>query len=371
MAVFIDDEARLGVSGAARPCAWHVDSIAIYHKFNCVATSSNELGGQRWLLLIHQIPPKPDYLRVKIGRRLARVGAVAIKNSVYVLPATEQAMEDFQWILREIGDGGGDASICMSTFVDGLTDVEVERLFHEARARDYDEITADARAALEALPSARRLTRERRVVAEDTLAKLRKRFAAVARIDFFGTRDRAGTSRVLDEIDARLHAPPKHRAPQRSVDSPEPVRARTWVTRQGVFVDRIASAWLIRRFIDPEARFKFVAAQGYKPKRGELRFDMFEAEYTHEGNRCTFETLLRRFGLSDPGLAEIGEIVHDIDLKDGEFGRDDAAGIERVLAGIAATHPDDAARLERGAQLFDELYALHRSGRGAAVSSRE
>jgi hypothetical protein len=120
----------------------------------------------------------------------------------------------------------------------------------------------------------------------------------------------------------------------------------------------MASAWLIRRFIDPEARFKFVAGKGYRPEPGELRFDMFEAEYTHEGDRCTFETLLRRFRLDDPALGEIAEIVHDIDLRDGKFEREDARGIERVLAGIAAAHPDDPSRLERGSQLFDDLYAL-------------
>jgi len=126
-------------------------------------------------------------------------------------------------------------------------------------------------------------------------------------------------------------------------------------------VDRIASAWLVRRFIDPDARFRFLAPReqrSYRPRAGELRFDMADAEYTHEGDRCTFETLLSRFVLDgDAALAQLGEVVHDIDLKDDKFAREDAAGIERVLAGIAAAHPDDAARLERGAQLFDELYA--------------
>jgi hypothetical protein len=128
------------------------------------------------------------------------------------------------------------------------------------------------------------------------------------------------------------------------------------VTREGIFVDRIASAWLIRRFIDPAGHFKFVAPGSYRPKAAELRFDMPGAEYTHEGDRCTFETLLRRFSLDDPALAELAEIVHDIDLDDGKFGRADALGIKRVLAGIAATSPDDATRLERGAALFDGLY---------------
>ena len=311
-----------------------------------------------WLLLIHQIPPKPDYFRVKVGRRLQRIGAVAIKSSVYVLPATEQAMEDFQWILREIVDGGGEASICRSSFVDGLTDRDIERFFHEARSRDYDEITAEARVALRAVPSGRRPNPEQRAAAEQANSKLRKRLTAIARIDFFGTPNRDGAAEALDQIEARLR-PPADRtsAPTRRSEQERP-SGRTWVTREGIFVDRIASAWLIRRFIDPEARFRFVAPEGYRPKRGELRFDMFEAEYTHEGDHCTFETLLRRFELDDPALLHIAEVVHEIDLRDDKFEREDAVGIERVLAGIAAACPDDDSRLQRGAALFDDLYAL-------------
>jgi hypothetical protein len=322
-----------------------------------VTTPPADLSGQPWLLLIHQIPPKPDYFRVKIGRRLARVGAVAIKNSVYVLPATEQAMEDFQWILREIVDGGGEASITRSTFVDGLTDDEIERSFREARARDYDEISADARVTLKTVPSGRRLTPEQRAETEEAVSKFRKRFAAVARIDFFGTENHGGAKETLDKIEARLRPPVEQTSMERRPLQQERLRGRTWVTREGIFVDRIASAWAIRRFIDPGGRFKFVAPLGYRPRKGELRFDMFEAEYTHEGDRCTFETLLRRFELDDPALAEIAEVVHDIDLDDGKFGREDAVGIKRVLAGIVATSPDDATRLERGTALFDGLYA--------------
>ncbi|HET7737545.1 MAG TPA: chromate resistance protein ChrB domain-containing protein [Tepidiformaceae bacterium] len=323
-----------------------------------MANESTDLSGQPWLLLIHQIPPKPDYFRVKIGRRLARVGAVAIKNSVYVLPATDQCMEDLQWILREITEGGGDASICRSTFVDGLTDGEIERLFHVARSRDYEDITAHARATLKALKSGRRLDPEQRASAEQTVARLRKRLATVARVDYFGAERRDEAAKALDLLEARLRPPSQQTSRQAAPTGQERPRGHTWVTRESIFVDRIASAWLIRRFIDPEARFRFVPPERYRPKRGELRFDMFEAEYTHEGDRCTFETLLRRFELEDPALLQIAEVVHDIDLKDDKFGREDAAGIERVLAGIAAACVDDDSRLERGAVLFDDLYAL-------------
>ena len=142
------------------------------------------------------------------------------------------------------------------------------------------------------------------------------------------------------------------------------LRGRTWVTRKGVHVDRIASAWLIRRFIDPEARFRFVPAKGYVPDTGELRFDMFEAEFTHEGDRCTFEVLLGRTGLSDPALSAIGEIVHDIDLKDEKFGREEAAGIRTLVAGICAPDREDDERIARGSAVFDDLYESFRKKRG-------
>lgn len=310
--------------------------------------------GDRWLLLIHQIPPKPDYLRVKIGRRLQRVGAVPVKNSVYALPDTPAAFEDFQWIRTEIVDGGGDASICRADFVDGLTSDQLRHVFRTARNADYSEITAAAR---ELWASAKSRDFDSTGRGADELVRLRKRLSAIAAIDYFAAPERAMAEEALMIADRELVPEVVEREAPRDFD-PTSYRGRTWVTRADVFVDRMASAWLIRRFIDPEARFKFVRDASYKPAKGELRFDMFEAEFTHEGDRCTFETLVNRFELTDPALRTLGEIVHDIDLKDAKFARDDAPGIERVLAGIASANKDDSARLERGYQLFDELHAL-------------
>ncbi len=143
----------------------------------------------------------------------------------------------------------------------------------------------------------------------------------------------------------------------------ETLRNRTWVTREGVYADRIASAWLIRRFIDPEARFKFVSGKGYRPQEGELRFDMFEAEFTHEGDKCTFEVLLERAGLKDSALRAIAEIIHDIDLKDDKFGRTEVAGIRTLIDGIRVSTNDDARRIERGAEAFNDLYEFFRKKR--------
>ena len=313
-----------------------------------------------WLVLIHQIPPKPDYLRVKVGRRLQRIGAVAVKNSVYVLPDRASSLEDFQWIRAEIVGGGGDASICQASFVDGLTDGQIEHLFRDARDRDYAEI---AEAARELRTSLRRREREwsRQSPAQpkDDLARLRQRFATVASIDFFGAAGRTMAETALRTVTEGLR-PQKVESTDAVAPNPDrsSYRGRTWVTRSGIFIDRMASAWLIRRFIDRDARFRFIVEGKQRPARGEVRFDMFEGEFSHEGDRCTFETLIDRFRLDDPALRAISEIVHDIDLKDEKFAREDAAGIERVFAGIAVATTDDMARLERGAQLLDELHAL-------------
>jgi hypothetical protein len=153
-------------------------------------------------------------------------------------------------------------------------------------------------------------------------------------------------------------------APEAPKPAPrESYRGRTWVTRKGIFVDRIASAWLVRRFIDPKAKFKFVVGKGYEPSPGELRFDMFDAEFTHVGDRCTFEVLLDRMGLKDPALDAIGEVVHDIDLKDEKFRRPQAAGLETLLAGVALRAKDDDERLTRGSAIFDDLYEVYRRKR--------
>jgi hypothetical protein len=306
----------------------------------------------RWLLLIHQIPPRPGYLRVKVGRRLQGLGAVAVKNSVYVLPRGEQALEDFQWVRREILAGGGDASVCEARFVEGLSDESVEALFSDARGADYSALAAEARA----LQSPARRGR-RRVPADKLQAavvRLRRRLAEVARIDFFGAPGRDTVEGLLAATESALR--PAAAVSETARMSPADVRGRTWVTRSGVHVDRMASAWLIGRFIDPQARFRFVRGQDAAPARGELRFDMFEAEFTHEGDSCTFEVLLDRFGLDDRALAQVGEIVHDIDLKDGKFARPEAAGVDRLVAGIAMRHADDEARIHDGGALFDSLY---------------
>ena len=327
----------------------------------------NDSSEGRWLLLIHQLPPKPDYFRVKIWRRLQRLGSVAIKNSVYVLPKNDQTQEDFQWTLREIVEGGGEASLCEARFVDGLSDDQVEALFQEARGAEYGEIAEEARRLAEVPLPEGPIEDGRRTQSEIDVARVKRRLAEVVAIDFFGAPGREAAEGLVYGVEARMR---DKRLGREMIGNATAVRredlqGKTWVTRKGIHVDRMASAWLVRRFIDPNAKFKFVSPKGYKPLPNEFRFDMFEAEFTHEGDRCTFEVLMERVGLNDPALGPIAEIVHDIDLKDSKFGRQETLGIDRLIAGIAMAHKDDEIRMTRGAAVFDDLYEYFKRKRGS------
>ncbi len=314
------------------------------------------------MLLIHQIPPRPNYFRVKIWRRLQRLGAVGIKNSVYALPAGEQAQEDLNWVLREIVGGGGDASLVQARLVEGLNDEQVKEMFRAARDADYQALADDARALFEALPRRGQLPEAKRAELASALERLRKRESEIAAIDFFHARGREALDGLLRGLEEKLThpAPAPEAAPAGPLERP---RGAIWVTRTGIHVDRMSSAWLIHRFIDPRAKLKFVAAREYRHQPGELRFDMFEGEFTHQGELCTFEVLLDRFGLDDPALRPIGEIVHDIDLKDQRHGRPETAGIEHLIQGIALAHEEDEVRLQRASAVLDDLYEYFRRKR--------
>jgi len=322
-----------------------------------------------WLLLIHQIPPKPNYFRVKIWRRLQRLGAVGIKNSVYALPSNDQAHEDLNWVLREIVEGGGDASLVEARFVEGLSDEQVKEMFRAARDAEYQEIANEARELARRLPRKAELTEEKRSELDPLLARLQKRVGEIAAIDFFHGRSREPVEGLLQELTERL-APPEPE-PESKPAMVERPRGRTWVTRTGIHVDRMASAWLIRRFIDPDARFKFVSAREYRHREGELRFDMFDGEYTHKGELCTFEVLLRSFEITDAALQPIAEMIHDVDLKVETYSRPETPGFEQLVNAIATAHREDEERLGRASAVLDDLYELFRRKRPGRVRKEE
>jgi hypothetical protein len=317
---------------------------------------------EKWLLLIHQLGTKPAYARVKTWRRLQGLGAVAVKNTVYVLPASEQNREDFEWLLKDIAGAGGEAMICEAHLVDGLSDSDVRELFNAAREADYAGITAEARALSANLKGS---IVESGSNSKVQISRLRARYIQTSAIDFFGANGRETADGAIQDLEKCVAGASEASSRQTPAPrfSPQDLKRRVWVTRQGVHIDRIACAWLTRRFIDSDAVFKFVRAKDYQPAAKELRFDMFDAEFTHDADRCSFEVLLAHSGLQEPALQAIAEIVHDIDLKDEKFGRDEAGGVKTLINGICVDAHVDEERLVRGAAIFDSLYGAFRNKR--------
>ncbi|MBI5585499.1 MAG: chromate resistance protein [Deltaproteobacteria bacterium] len=317
---------------------------------------------EKWLLLIHQLPPQPNALRVKIWRRLHQVGAVAIKQSVYALPFSDQSREDLSWILKEILEGGGDGSISEARFLEGLTDEQVKALFQNAREEDYEKIIREARLLLTEFSSPEGKGPKDEVLNGTARhSRLQRRWAEIAAIDFFPSPEREIAAGLINGLEKRISGSASPITIKKmAVDH---LKGSLWVTRRNLYIDRIACGWLIRRFIDPEATFKFITGTRCKPKPGERCFDLFDGDFTHEGDRCTFEVMTRRLGFQSPALTALAEIVHDIDLKDGRYSRQETEGFRALLTGLVSSVLDDARRLEEGARLFDNLYAYFQKQR--------
>jgi hypothetical protein len=321
--------------------------------------TTDERAETRWLVLVYQFPKGPGSQRVKLWRRLQNIGAIAIKHSVYVLPLNEQSQEDFHWLLAELAAAGADGAILESRFVDGMTDQQVRSLFDAARQTDYADLLEEINSNFRSIDAADRLAENTDLDAHRLLVRAKKRLAEIEAIDYFGCVAHDAVDAAIRQLGERIASGPAE--PRGGVKTKmsielKQLRNRTWVTRRGVRIDRIASAWLVRRWIDPDAKFKFVAAKNYEPGERDIRFDMFEGEFTHQGDNCTFEVLIGHARPDDAALRAIAEIVHDIDLKDSKFSRVETQGIASLIAGIVARVDDDERRIERGSVVFDDLY---------------
>ena len=317
-------------------------------------------------MLIHQLPPKPTNLRVRIWRKLQKLGAVAIKNSVYVLPASEKTYEDFQWLKQEIESAGGEASVFKAASVEGATDQEIVDAFRKARDDEFAAITAEfdgLTGTIREQARGKHLSAGRLSAHESEIDKLHGELERIAVNDFFAATGRAAAFAAYERCQKQLRVaqgPKAKTAPSQTVRGELDVanyQGQRWVTRRNLHIDRLASAWLIKQFIDKHPRFYFVA-EG-ETIHGAIPFDMFGAEFTHHGEDCTFETMLKRFGLSgNKGLREIAEIVHDIDLKDDKFNRLEAPGLNATIDGLSKVLRDDRKLLQHTGVLFDGLHAL-------------
>jgi hypothetical protein len=293
---------------------------------------------------------------VRVWRRLGQIGAVALKNGAYVLPDTEEALEDLTWLRQEILDAGGGALLLRAQALE-TADQEVEQLFRAERDGDYAKLTDDVETLVRSLREPGSLDPGAVVDAERTLRQLRERLTTIQRLDFFAAEQgpvaQAALRAAADLLEARRE--PSVRLPDLVDGAAEAVTERLWVTRAGVYVDRLACAWMIRRFIDPEAQFRFVRPGDPLPE-GAIPFDMAGVELGHHGPRCSAEVVAARYRADDLALRAVAEVVHDLDLKDEGFGRLEAPGLKRLLDGICSGALQDLERIERTGPLFEALY---------------
>lgn len=338
------------------------------------ATPDPAPAARRWLLFVHQLPASPTNLRVRTWRRLQQMGAQPVKQGVYVLPDTPAAREDFEWLKTEVRSAGGDASVFAADSVDTWADAAIVDAFRQASQEAYQALAGEIARELKRGTGSRAAdgegTVDRRVV-----DRFRERLAVVERTDHLGA---AGRDRVVTLL-AALVTPArrgKRTAGRDGAVDPAAYTSRLWVTRPRPGVDRMSSAWLIRRFIDAGARFAFAADRDSLPDANAIAFDMFGAKLSHHGGDCTFETLCTVFDIRDAAVARIAGIVHDLDMKDDRFRPQEAPTISTLIEGLQICTPDDHELLERGITLFESLYrgfehterALSHATRGKAAS---
>ena len=300
-----------------------------------------------WLLLLLRLPATHTTQRVAIWRKLKKSGAIQIQTSTYILPDEPARYESFQWLTQHIRDAGGDATLVRAREIEGLPNEKLIGLFNSTRAKEYTALAEMLRS------SKHRGKTTAKEPAPHLIDRVRKQFREIQQTDFFDC------PRAQD-VEMRLG---KLEGDQRSESTANKIRSRDyrgriWLTRPRPEIDRVGSAWLVRNFIDPNARFIF--GQKIPKKRRVVSFDMLNADFSHQGDDCTFETLTKRFGIQDKNLRKIGEMIHDADLDDGKFGRNECIGIDRVLKGWAKEGLADQEILRRGFECFEALHAFLR-----------
>jgi hypothetical protein len=294
-----------------------------------------------WLLLVFSLPAKSASQRVEIWRKLQRYGMLALRSSGYILPNTAMNQERMEWLAAAIRSYRGQASVAHVHDFDDLAEPELKKLFVEARSRDYQKLVREAKKLVP-----RSATRR-----GGGLNRVRRQFLELQDIDFFGSPLRAKLEKLLAQADETEFTKTGHKGKSNSAE----YLKRLWMTRPRPGIDRVSSAWLIRRFIDPKARFIFGAEPGSHPDA--IPFDMFCAQgFGHRGEDCTFETLCKQFSIRDASVKRIAQIIHDADLGDEKFGRAEGLGLDRVLNGWAKQDLTDDELLQRGMDLIEGLY---------------
>lgn len=306
-----------------------------------------------WVVLMASLPPHPSSLRVRVWRKLRALGAVALKKSVYILPFTPETFEHFQWLSQEVQKDGGEATLLKVDQIENMKRAAVVQLFHHARDPEYRALAERYRKIARGLERKKRGRGAPRL--DEELARLARELERVHEIDFFEAPTYQEVRRLKETIEMRLHPAGASAAGTPSPVPHDSLKGRRWVTRPRPHIDRIGSAWLIKRFVDPEAEFLFLPPEQFPAAA--IPFDTVGAQFGHQGEDCTFETILKLCRLSDRRLAALAEIVHEVDLRDGKFRREEARGVDLAIRGLLAALKDDREVLDYGMILFDGLYA--------------
>ena len=316
--------------------------LIICYRYNIYEMTITEATKAPWLLLVFSLPARNSSQRVAVWRKLQRYGMLALRSSGYVLPNSAINQERMEWLAAAIRTYKGQASVVQVQGFDDLPAERLKRLFVEARSRDYRKLLREAKRLL-ALPPPRRPTGQ--------VNRVRRRFLEITDIDFFENPLRARLEKLLAQ-DRESGTAKSGRDHKRKSGT---YLSRVWMTRPRPGIDRVSSAWLIRRFIDPKARFVFGTEPSVHPDA--IPFDMFCPQgFGHRGEDCTFETLYKQFAIRDSKVKRIAHIIHDADLGDEKFGRVEGQGLDRVLNGWGRQDLPDAALLQRGMELIEGLY---------------
>lgn len=315
-----------------------------------------------WLVFFYSVPSRPVANRVRLWRKLARTGFVSFKGAVYLLPYSTDNYELCQWLLAEVDGAKGEAAFIRTSEIEGIKATDIVSLFDVQRNEDYRKLERRIE-MLETKVDAARTASARRVgrKANDELDKLKRDFQNLRKIDFFGASAGKGLEARLRSVSEKLKGPDRGAA-RRATSHAESremreFQGKTWVTRSRPFVDRMASAWLISRFIDKRPKFQFVKKQSITKSEGSfVSYDIEGGTFTHIGDLCTFEVLMKSFGLKDRALKSIAELVHELDLHDGKFKAVEAPGLYEILSGIRKSNLDDLETLQRGMLVFDMMY---------------
>lgn len=316
----------------------------------------------RWLLFFYSVPSKPVSSRMKVWRRLAKAGAIQFKGAVYILPYSEEHYEFFQWLVSEVTSMKGDAAFVRVENIETMKESEIIGLFNQQREKDYSVVIKKVEEIERKVNSFRKGSPQNNKKLTDQMLRLDKEFQGIRAVDFFSSKTGEAIKRHIKTLQSEIRGMTEPGIKEQKITlvskQIENYQSMNWVTRKKPFIDRMASAWLIKKFIDKKAVFNFMNERDMESlAEGTAAFDVRGGEFTHFGDMCTFETLVKSFGIKDKAVKKIAEIIHELDVKDEKFKPDEARGIEGLLSGIRKTAKTDAEALGKGMEIFEMLYA--------------